>query len=102
VVVHTRINTVVATTHWSSIYELVKRGIGIGVLQAPACMKEISNGEMVELLPGYHIPAFDLHALTPPQKPISPTINQVISFLKTTVPSLLAQYHASAINIRRG
>lgn len=102
VVVHTRINTVLATTHWSSIYGLVKRGIGIGVLQAPACMKEISNGEMVELLPGYHIPAFDLHALTPPQKPISPTINQVISFLKTTVPSLLAQYHASAINIRRG
>lgn len=101
-VVHTRINTVVATTHWSSIYGLVKRGIGIGVLQAPACMKEISNGEMVELLPGYHIPAFDLHALTPPQKPISPAINQVISFLKTTVPSLLAQYHASAINIRRG
>lgn len=42
---------------------LLAAGAGIGVLQEPVCAETMESGRLIQLLPEYTVPGFDLHAL---------------------------------------
>ncbi|WP_322013110.1 LysR family transcriptional regulator [Paraburkholderia sp. J12] len=91
---HTPITPAMSATHWRPVYEWLVAGMGIGVLQAPACAEALADGRLVRLLPGYSVPGFDLHALFPPARPVPPKTRAVIALFGQhlgTPPSIANQ-----------
>jgi DNA-binding transcriptional LysR family regulator len=78
-----------SVSHWRPVYSLLLAGAGIGVLQEPVCASAIAAGQLVRLLPDYIVPGFDLHALYPASKIVSPTTRMVLAWLDEHVPGVL-------------
>lgn len=83
------INTVVATSHWQPMYRLIINGRGIGVLQKPACVEALEQGDLVEILPQYSVPSFELNALIQAQRPVPPKLKAIIDLMKKEIPPIL-------------
>ncbi|MBS7522936.1 LysR family transcriptional regulator [Serratia ureilytica] len=83
------INTIVTTSHWRPMYQLLVDGEGIGVLQEPASIKALERGKLVELLPQYSVPSFELNALIRAQRPIPKKVRAIIDILKQEIPRTL-------------
>lgn len=83
------IRTVVTSSHWRPMYELIKAGAGIGVVQKPACIRAIEAGELVELLPQCAIPFFPLHALVQAKTPYPSRVRAIVDLLKKDMPAIL-------------
>ncbi|AXA71760.1 LysR family transcriptional regulator [Achromobacter insolitus] len=84
-----RIRTMMTTSHWRPMYEMISASSGIGVVQKPACAAALQQGKLVRLLPRYTVPAFPLNALVPAQRPLSPRITRIIEVLRDEIPRAL-------------
>lgn len=84
------IRTAVTSSHWRPMYELIRSGAGIGVVQKPACIQAIEAGDLVELLPQYAVPFFPLHALVQAKTPYPSRVRAILDLLKKQMPSVLS------------
>jgi len=46
------------------MYEMIISGVGIGVVEEPACVDAIADGRLVRILPNFDLPLFDLNLLS--------------------------------------
>ncbi|SAK62689.1 LysR family transcriptional regulator [Caballeronia ptereochthonis] len=81
----------ITASHWRPAYELIRMGIGIGVLEQHACAEALATGQFAELLPGFQIPALDLNLLIQAQRPVPQRVRTIVSILMSTVPKLLGE-----------
>ncbi|MFT4064488.1 LysR family transcriptional regulator [Paraburkholderia sp.] len=79
------IQTTIKTTHWRPMFEMVRAGLGIGVLEAPACREAIAQGRFVRLLPDYEVPPLALNLLIRPQRPVPARVRKIVDMLKNYV-----------------
>ncbi|MBP0595737.1 LysR family transcriptional regulator [Paraburkholderia sp. LEh10] len=84
-----RIRTSVTTSHWRPMYEMVVSGMGIGVVEAPACVDALTEGRLVRVLPDFNVPSFDLNMLTQTLRPLPPRVRSVALKLKEILPGML-------------
>lgn len=85
------VQTIIKTTHWRPMYEMVMAGVGIGVLEAPACKVALEQGRLVRLLPQYEVPALALNLLIRPQRPVPLRVRRIAEMLKAYVCAALGQ-----------
>lgn len=83
------IRTAITTSHWRPMFELIKAGAGIGVVQEPACIHSVTAGELVRLLPQCTVPPFPLHVLVQARTPYPSRIRAIVGLMKKEVPILL-------------
>ncbi|SAK96020.1 LysR family transcriptional regulator [Caballeronia ptereochthonis] len=80
----------VTTSHWRPAYEMIRMGMGIGVLEEYACAEALATGQFAELLADFRIPALDLNLLTQAQRPIPQRVRTIVSILRNAVPNFLS------------
>ncbi|WP_213308399.1 LysR family transcriptional regulator [Paraburkholderia sacchari] len=85
------IRTVIKTTHWRPMYELVSSGLGLGVLEAPAVEDALETGRLVRVLPQYEMPALALNLLIQPQRPIPLRVRKVVDTLRSYIAETLSR-----------
>lgn len=83
------IRTAITTNHWNSMYRMIMEGLGIGVVEAFACIDTLASGKLIPLLPPYGVPSQDLHVLTRAQRPIPARVRMVVDIMKKCVPQML-------------
>lgn len=83
------INIVLSTSHWRPLHALLLDGAGVGVLQEPVCAQDLTSGRLKQLLPGFAVPGFDLHALYPAIRPVPPRTKAILSLLEEQLPTIL-------------
>lgn len=64
VVENAPIRTVIKTSHWRPKYQMILSGVGIGVLEEPACVAPLAEGRLVRILPGFDLAPFELNLLS--------------------------------------
>lgn len=77
-----RVEAKVAVPDPSICYQLTLAGVGIGLLSQPAAQKEVDQGRLVRVLPGWEPEPVELHALYPSQLNASPKVRAFLDFLK--------------------
>ncbi|MFX1766984.1 LysR family transcriptional regulator [Paraburkholderia sp. A1RI-2L] len=82
------IRTSITTNHWRAMYQMIRGGLAIGVVEAVACVDAIARGELVPLLPQHGVPSQQLHLLIA-QRPPPAQVRTVADILKQRVPDLL-------------
>jgi DNA-binding transcriptional LysR family regulator len=87
------IHTAIKTSHWRPMYEMILSGVGIGVLEEPACVDALADGRLVRILPQFDVLPFDLNVLTQAQRPVPPRVRMVVTMLKTCTPEILGRVH---------
>lgn len=85
------IQTVIKTTHWRPMYEMVLAGLGLGVLEAPAGKEALEQGYLVRVLPQYEVPALALNLLIQPQRPIPVRVRKIVDILRAYIADALDQ-----------
>ncbi|CAB3785545.1 HTH-type transcriptional regulator DmlR [Paraburkholderia caffeinitolerans] len=85
------IQTVIKTTHWRPMYEMVLSGLGLGVLEAPAAKDALETGGLVQVLPQYEMPALALNLLIQPQRPIPLRVRKVVDTLRGYIADTLSR-----------
>jgi DNA-binding transcriptional LysR family regulator len=83
------IQTTIKTTHWRPMFEMMMTGVGMGVLEAPACREAIEQGRLVRLLPDYEVPPLALNLLIRPQRPVPARVRKIVDMLKAYVVEAL-------------
>ncbi|MBB2931579.1 LysR family transcriptional regulator [Paraburkholderia silvatlantica] len=83
------IRTTITTNHWNAMYQMIKDGLGIGVVEAFACVDAIASGELVPLLSQHCVPSQDLHLLVRAHRPTPMRVRTVTEIMKQCVPELL-------------
>ncbi|WP_321968590.1 LysR family transcriptional regulator [Paraburkholderia tropica] len=83
------IRTTITTNHWKAMYQMIRNGMGIGVVETFACVDALASGELVPLLPQYCVPPQELHLLIRAQRPIPTRVHTVAEIMKQCVPDLL-------------
>lgn len=83
------IRTTITTNHWKAMYQMIKDGLGIGVVEVFACVDAIASGELVPLLSQHCVPPQDLHLLIRAHRPIPTRVRTVAEIMKQCVPELL-------------
>lgn len=83
------IRTSIKTSHWRPMYEMIVSGVGIGVVEEPACVDALVEGRLVRILPDFDIPPFDLHILTQTQRPLPPRVRMIVTKLRERTPEIL-------------
>ncbi|WP_322016041.1 LysR family transcriptional regulator [Paraburkholderia sp. J12] len=83
------IQTTIKTTHWRPMFEMVMAGVGIGVLEAPACREAVGQGRLVRLVSDYAVPPLALNLLIRPQRPVPARVRKIVDMLKTWVAEAL-------------
>ena len=83
------IQTTIKTTHWRPMLEMVLAGMGIGVIEAPACRQAIEQGRLVRLLPDCVVPSLALNLLIRPQRPVPARVSKIVDILKAYVVEAL-------------
>lgn len=68
---------------------LLAAGAGIGVLQEPVCAETMESGRLIQLLPAYTVPGFDLHALF--ARPIPSKTRAIMTILERALPAALGK-----------
>ncbi|AKM01919.1 LysR family transcriptional regulator [Burkholderia pyrrocinia] len=86
---YARIRTVMTTSHWRPMFDMILAGGGIGVVQQPACADALALGTLVRILPQYEIPDFALNVLVHAQRPLPPRVRAIVDLLKKEIPPLL-------------
>jgi DNA-binding transcriptional LysR family regulator len=85
------VRTIIKTTHWRPMYEMVMAGLGIGVFEVQACKEALEQGRLVRLLPRYEVPALALNLLVRPQRPVPVRVRKIAETLKAHVAGVLGQ-----------
>ncbi|QGZ60195.1 LysR family transcriptional regulator [Paraburkholderia acidiphila] len=84
------IQTIIKTTHWRPMYEMVLSGLGLGVLEAPAVKDALESGDLVRVLPQYEVPALALNLLIQPQRPIAIRVRKIVDTLRSYLAEVLS------------
>lgn len=87
------IHTAIKTSHWRPMYEMILSGVGIGVLEEPACVDALLDGRLVRILPQFDVLPFELNVLTQAQRPVPPRVRMVVTMLKTCIPEIVGRVH---------
>ncbi|CAG4904578.1 LysR family transcriptional regulator [Paraburkholderia gardini] len=87
------IHTAIKTSHWRPMYEMILSGVGIGVLEEPACVDALAEGRLVRILPQFDVRPFELNVLTQAQRPVPPRVRMVVTMLKTCIPEIVGRVH---------
>ncbi|HEX7913293.1 MAG TPA: LysR family transcriptional regulator [Paraburkholderia sp.] len=83
------IHTAIRTSHWRPVYEMVMAGVGIGVLEEPACVDALADGRLVRIVPQFEVLPFDLNVLIQAQRPVPPRVRMIVAMLKNCTPEIL-------------
>jgi DNA-binding transcriptional LysR family regulator len=83
------IRTTITTNHWKAMYQMIKDGLGIGVVEAFACFDAVASGRLVPLLPQQRVPSQALNLLIRAQRPVSTRVRSVAEIMKQCVPDLI-------------
>jgi DNA-binding transcriptional LysR family regulator len=83
------IATAMTSSHWRPVYDMIASGLGIGVVEGPACAAALEDETLVRVLPDYAIPSYDVNLLIQAQRPIPPRVTTVVSLLRQFVPTML-------------
>jgi DNA-binding transcriptional LysR family regulator len=78
-----------SVSHWRPVHSLLLAGAGIGVLQEPVCAQGIAAGQLVQVLPDYTVPGFDLHALYPSSRALPPATRLLLAWLGEHLPAIV-------------
>ncbi len=70
---------------------LVKQGMGITMLPEIYCAEAIQSGELVRVLPEWHLPEGIIHAVFPSRRGMLPAVRAFIDHLAEHLPAVLAQ-----------
>ena len=81
--------SLMTTSHWRPMYEMVLAGAGAGVVLLAACAEDLRSGRLVRVLPSLTLPAVELNMLTLAQRPALPRIRMLTDLLKTLMPEVL-------------
>ena len=94
------IRTAIKTSHWRPMYEMILLGVGIGVLEEPACVEALADGRLVRVLPEFEVLPFDLNVLIQAQRPVPPRVRLILAMLKTCTPEILGRGYVDGGNVR--
>ncbi len=83
------VQSLMTTSHWRPMYEMILAGAGMGVVLQVACADELQSGRLVRVLPSLALPQVELNMLTLAQRPSLPRIRMLTDLLKTLVPEIL-------------
>ncbi|SDH68143.1 LysR family transcriptional regulator [Paraburkholderia phenazinium] len=83
------IRTAVKTSHWRPMYEMILSGVGIGVLEEPACVAGLADGRLVRLLPEFEVLPLDLNLLIQAQRPVPPRVRMIVTMLRQCTSEIL-------------
>lgn len=78
------------TTDGAGLLHATRQGMGIAVIAAYLSEKDLQTGQLVKVLPEYHIPQIWLKALVPERRMQLPRIKELIEFLQNRLSSGLA------------
>jgi DNA-binding transcriptional LysR family regulator len=84
------IQTIIKTTHWRPMYEMVLAGLGLGVLEAPAVKDALEQGHLVRVLPEYEVASLALNVLIQPQRPIALRVRKIVDTLRSYISDALS------------
>lgn len=78
------------------LYQAVTSGIGMAQLPRWLCREPIARGQLVQLLPGYDLPAGNVHAVYPSRHGHTSAVRSFIDFVAREIPLALqhAQHHS--------
>ena len=96
------IRTAIKTSHWRPMYEMILSGVGIGVLEEPACVDALADGRLVRILPQFEVLPFELNVLTQAQHPRPPRVRMIMAMLATCTPEILGRVHVDFGKVRDG
>lgn len=69
---------------------MILSGNGISIVRSPGCASSIREGRLVQTLPVYKIPKFELSALIPASRPILPKVRETITLTKQHLADIWA------------
>ena len=95
-------HTASKTSHWRPMYEMVISGVGIGVLEGPACVDALADGRLVRILPQFDVLPFDLNVLIQAQRSVPPRVRRAVSILRKCTPEILERMHEHHGNVEVG
>ena len=90
------IHPAVKTSHWRPMYELILGGVGIGVIEEPACAAALADRTLTRILPDFNVPPLDLHLLFQAQRPIPSRVRMIVALLKKCTPAILGRAGTNA------
>jgi DNA-binding transcriptional LysR family regulator len=82
------IRSLMTTSHWRPMYEMILAGGGAGVMLQVACADDLRSGRLVRVLPSLALPQVELNMLTLAQRPALPRVRMLADLLKTLVPEV--------------
>lgn len=75
------------------MYEMILSGVGIGVLEEPACVDALADGRLVRVLPEFEVLPFDLNVLIQAQRPVPPRVRMLVTMLRKCTAEILERVH---------
>jgi DNA-binding transcriptional LysR family regulator len=93
VVENAPIRTAIKTTHWRPVYEMILSGVGVGVLEEPACVDALADGRLVRILPEFEVLPFDVNVLIQAQRPVPPRVRMMVTMLRKCTSEILERVH---------
>lgn len=87
------IRTAIKTSHWRPMYEMILAGVGIGVLEEPACIDALSDGRLLRILPQFEVSPFELNVLIQAQRPLPPRVRAIAAMLRKCTCEILERVH---------
>ena len=87
------IRTAIKMSHWRPMYEMILSGVGIGVLEEPACVDALADGRLVRVLPEFEVLPFDLNVLIQAQRPVPPRVRMLVTMLRKCTAEILERVH---------
>ncbi|UYG05492.1 LysR substrate-binding domain-containing protein [Halomonas sp. LR3S48] len=79
------------TDDMSVLHDAAIAGIGVVVLPTFMCRQALTTGELLWLLPQWHLPQGQLHAVYPYRRGLRPAVRHLIDFLAERLPTLAAE-----------
>ncbi|MFL9865390.1 LysR family transcriptional regulator [Paraburkholderia fungorum] len=96
------IRTAIKTSHWRPMYEMILSGVGIGVLEEPACVDALADGRLVRILPEFEVLPFDLNVLIQAQRPVPPRVRMLVTMLRKCTSEILERVHVDCGEVTSG
>lgn len=84
------------------MYEMILSGVGIGVLEEPACIDALADGRLVRILPEFEVLPFDLNVLIQAQRPVPPRVRMLVTMLRKCTSEILGRVHVDGGEIASG
>jgi DNA-binding transcriptional LysR family regulator len=88
-VVTAPIRTAWRANHWRPLFEAVRAGAGLGVLQRPSCAQALETGELIQVLPDYRLPLLDVHAIHPAARRVPLRTRSLLALLRERLGPVL-------------